>query len=115
MSQSTSHSVVEVTDASFEAIVNEARPVLIDFWAAWCGPCLAIAPMIESLAKQTAERFVIGKLDVDKNPQAAMRYGIRSIPTMVIFKHGREVDRLLGGQHTQATLKEKLAAHETSV
>ena len=115
MSQPTSHSSIEVTDANFEEIIHSSRPVLIDFWAAWCSPCVAIAPVIESLAKATAGRFVVGKLDVDKNPEAAMKYGVRSIPTMIIFKHGREVDRLLGGQHTQATLEGKLALQEGSV
>ena len=115
MSQPTPHSTIEVTDANFEEIINDSRPVLIDFWAAWCGPCLAIAPVIESLAKEAAERFVVGKLDVDNNPEATMKYGIRSIPTLVIFKNGSEVDRLLGGQHTQATLEGKLALQEGGV
>lgn len=88
---------VVVTDASFANLVERAPlPVLVDFWAAWCGPCRAIAPVIEELAKELSGRVRVAKLDVDANPQSAARFQVRSIPTLLIFQSGREVDRLVG-------------------
>ena len=104
------HKTLEITDENFEATIQNAQPVLIDFWAAWCGPCRVIAPVIEELAQETVGQFVIGKCDVDKNPGMSTKYGVRSIPTLIIFKKGHEVDRLMGVQ-TKAALKAKLAVH----
>jgi len=111
MTQATAHGTVEVTDANFSEVIQSDRPVLIDFWAAWCGPCQMIAPVLEELAQETSGQFLIGKLDVDKNPNMSMKYGVRSIPTLIVFKDGQEVDRLMGGAQTKAALKAKLAAH----
>ena len=110
MVQEPSHKALEITDKNFAATIQGEQPVLIDFWAAWCGPCNMIAPIIEELAQEASGQFVVGKLDVDKNPSMSMKYGVRSIPTLIIFKNGKEVDRLLGGQHTKAALKAKLAS-----
>lgn len=113
MAQTTpsSHKALEITDKNFAAIIQSERPVLVDFWAAWCGPCQMIAPVIEELARETEGQFVVGKLDVDQHAQSATKYGVRSIPTLIIFKKGKEVDRLLGAQYTKAALKSKLAQY----
>ena len=88
---------IEITDSNFDEIVkNSDKPVLIDFWAQWCGPCLAIAPVIEQIAKEYEGKAVIGKLDVDNNPKVAMAYGVRNIPTLLIFKNGQVVDKQVG-------------------
>jgi thioredoxin 1 len=88
---------VTLTDENFESEVLQSDvPVLIDFWAAWCGPCRVIAPTIEKLAADFEGRAKVGKLDVDNNPQTAMRFGIRSIPTLLFFKDGRVVDQTVG-------------------
>ncbi|NME71386.1 thioredoxin [Flammeovirga aprica JL-4] len=87
---------VEITDANFEEVVlNSDKPVLVDFWATWCGPCLMMAPVIDELAVEMTDA-VIGKLDVDANPQSAAKFGIRSIPTMLVFKGGEPVDKIIG-------------------
>lgn len=86
-----------VTDENFAREVEAASlPVLLDLWAAWCGPCQVIAPVVEQLAAELAGRVKVGKLNVDENPQTAARFGVRSIPTLLIFKNGREADRLVG-------------------
>lgn len=80
---------VEITDANFHEIINSGKTVLIDFWATWCGPCLMIAPTIEEIANEAGEDLIVGKLDVDANPQVSMQLGIRSIPTLMVFKNGQ--------------------------
>jgi thioredoxin 1 len=85
------------TDGNWAQEVQSAPgPVLVDFWASWCPPCRKLAPEVESLAHGLAGQVVVGKLDVDANPEAASRYGVRSIPTLVLFEGGREADRRLG-------------------
>lgn len=88
---------VEITDANFDAEVLQSElPVLIDYWAVWCGPCRMIAPSIKELAGEYEGKAKIGKVDVDNNPETAMNFGVRSIPTLIIFKGGKEVDRIVG-------------------
>jgi thioredoxin 1 len=88
---------VAVSDASFQSeVVESGQPVLVDFWAEWCGPCRMIAPILENLAEEYASSFKIVKLDVDHNPQTAMKFGVQSIPTLILFKDGKEVERLIG-------------------
>jgi thioredoxin 1 len=85
-----------VTDANFEETVKKNKVALIDFWASWCGPCRALAPTIEELAKENSGKVLIGKLDVDENPATAERFQVFSIPTMILFKDGKETERLVG-------------------
>jgi thioredoxin len=88
---------ITLTDANFsDEVLSSDQPVLVDFWAAWCGPCRIIAPVIEDLASEFQGRAKIGKLDVDHNQQVAMNYNVRSIPTLLFFKDGRVVDQLIG-------------------
>ena len=88
---------VEITDATFdEEVVNSDVPVVVDFWAEWCGPCKAIAPIVEELAGEYAGKVKFTKLDVDSNPKTAMQFGIRGIPTLLIFSGGKAVDQVVG-------------------
>jgi len=91
---------VELSDATFDETIQAAgnKPVLVDCWAAWCGPCRMIAPAIEELAREAKGRYVVGKLDVDRNAGVAHRYQISSIPTMLLFKNGQLADRVVGLQ-----------------
>ncbi len=88
---------IEVTDKNFEEIVTKAdKPVLIDFWAEWCGPCRMIAPVINELADEYEGRAIIGKVNVDDNPNISAKYGVRNIPTMLFFKNGIVADKIVG-------------------
>ncbi len=94
---------VTLTDANFEdEVLGADQPVLVDFWATWCGPCRAIAPTIEALAEDFEGRAKVGKLDVDDNPQTAMNYNVRSIPTLLFFKDGQVEEQLVGGANKKA-------------
>ncbi|HYP00077.1 MAG TPA: thioredoxin [Pyrinomonadaceae bacterium] len=103
---------VTVTDASFarEVLGAGARPVLLDCWAEWCQPCHMIAPALDQLAAESEGRYIIAKLNVDENPRTSAQFGVRSIPTLLIFKHGQLVERIVGVQPKQ-TIAARLAAH----
>ena len=102
---------MEITDINFEnEVLQSSTPVLLDFWAVWCGPCRMIAPVVEELAKEYDGRLKVGKVDVDNNPEVSMRFGIRSIPTLMIFKGGKVVEQIIGAVPKKAVL-EKLVPH----
>jgi thioredoxin 1 len=88
--------VKHLSDKDFEATINAATPCLVDFWAPWCGPCKAIGPMVEELANEYAGKVVVAKMNVDENPTTPGKFGIRAIPTMILFKGGKVVDQITG-------------------
>ena len=87
---------LEISDSNFKEIVSKNSVVLVDFWAEWCGPCRMIAPMIEELANEYNGKALVGKLDVDNNQESSIKFGVRSIPTLLVFKNGELVDRHVG-------------------
>ncbi|NQV53112.1 MAG: thioredoxin [Flavobacteriales bacterium] len=102
---------LELTDSNFEVeALNSDKPVMVDFWAEWCGPCRMVGPIVEEVANEYADKAVVGKLNVDNNPGVAQKYGIRSIPTILFFKNGEIVDRQVGAVPKAALIK-KLEAH----
>ncbi len=88
---------IELTDSTFEQLVEKSQGlVLVDFWAEWCGPCKMIAPIVEQIAMENEGKLKVGKLDVDSNTATAMRFGVMSIPTLILFKDGKPVERIVG-------------------
>jgi len=104
-----SQHVIEVTDSSFEAEVKSQKdnPVLVDFWASWCGPCLMVAPVVEKIAEELTGRIKVCKVNIDDNQKIASDLGVMSIPTLILFKDGQEKDRIVGALG-EAELKERI-------
>jgi len=100
---------IELTDATFEATINSDKPVLVDFWAEWCGPCKMIGPLVEELAGDYEGKAVVAKLNVDENPQMTAKFGVRNIPTLLVFKKGQVVDKQIGAV-PKSVLAQKLEA-----
>lgn len=100
----------EITDANIAETLEQDKLVVIDFWAEWCGPCRMVAPTIEALATEFEGKAIIGKVDVDTNPEAATRYGIRNIPTILFIKGGQVIDKHVGAAQ-KAALEEKINKH----
>ncbi len=100
---------MELTDANFDQVIKGDKPVLVDFWAEWCGPCKMIGPLVEELAGDYEGKAVVAKLNVDENPQVTARFGVRSIPTLLVFKNGQIVDKQVGAV-PKSVLASKLQA-----
>ncbi len=93
---------LEVTDANFEELVNAGKPMVLDFWAEWCGPCRMVSPIIDELATEYEGKVTIGKMDVDNNNDVVVQFGIRNIPTVLFFKDGKLVDKQVGAAQKSA-------------
>lgn len=100
---------VQITSENFESLKNGQQPLVVDFWATWCGPCRMVAPIIAELAKEYDGQITVGKCDVEENENLAMEFGIRNIPTILFFKGGQVVDKVVGAQ-SKANLEEKFKA-----
>jgi thioredoxin 1 len=101
---------VEVTDATFDQTLKDNSMLLVDFWAEWCGPCRMVAPVLEDIAKDYEGKLTVAKLDVDANPQTAMRFRVMSIPTIILFKNGQPVEVMVGAA-PKANFVAKLSKH----
>ncbi|NLA23953.1 MAG: thioredoxin [Bacteroidales bacterium] len=100
---------LEITDQNLNEVLNTDKPIVMDFWAVWCGPCKMVAPLIDEMAEEYADKAVIGKVNVDENMEVSSKYGIRNIPTVIFVKNGEVVDRVVGAV-PKATLVSKLEA-----
>lgn len=100
---------VQITSANFESLKNGLQPLVVDFWATWCGPCRLVSPIISELAKAYDGQITVGKCDVEENEDLALEFGIRNIPTILFFKNGQVVDKIVGAQ-SKAMIEEKFKA-----
>ncbi|MCS7251274.1 MAG: thioredoxin [Anaerolineae bacterium] len=102
------HKVVITTHNFDQEVLRSDRPILVDFWAEWCGPCKAMEPIVDQIAREYAQVLKVGKLNVDEYPDLAMRYGVMGIPTLILFKEGREIARIVGYQPRERLLRQIL-------
>jgi thioredoxin 1 len=106
---------IEITDSNFQQeVLNSDKPVLLDFWAVWCGPCKHIAPVVEEIAREYDGKLKVGKVDVDTNPEVSMKFGVRSIPTLMVFKGGQVVEQVIGAVHKRNLLEKVMPHIETN-
>lgn len=96
---------VQITDQNFEALIAEGKPVIVDFWATWCGPCQMVGPVIEELAAEYEGLAIVGKCDVDSNPELPSKFGVRNIPTVIFLKNGEVVNKIVGANTKEAYKK----------
>ena len=101
--------IMEITKDNFSEILNAGKPVVVDFWATWCGPCRRVAPIIEELAQEYADKVIVGKVDVEDQDELAFQFGIRNIPTVLFLKDGQVVDKIVGAT-TKNAYEEKIQA-----
>jgi thioredoxin 1 len=102
---------IEITDSNFQReVLDSDKPVLLDFWAVWCGPCKSIAPVVDEIAREYDGKLKVGKVDVDTNPEVSMKFGIRNIPALMVFKGGRVVEQVIGAVHKR-NLLDKVTPH----
>lgn len=101
-----SENTMTATDAAFNDLISGDKPVLVDFWAEWCGPCRMVGPIVEEIADEYAAKLSVAKLNVDENPQTAMQYDVMSIPTMIVYQDGAEKKRIVGARPKHALLAE---------
>jgi len=105
----SAHKTITLTQTNFDGTVLQSKvPVLVDFWAEWCGPCRMISPLLEQIASDHTGRVVVGKVNVDQEQALASRYGIQSIPAFFIFKNGQVTDQFVGAQHSRQSIESKL-------
>lgn len=97
-----------LTDTTFQEAIGSDRPILVDFWAEWCGPCRMVAPVLEEIAAEHSDSLTIGKLNIDENPQAPASFDVMSIPTLILFKDGAEITRIVGYRPKEALAEELL-------
>jgi thioredoxin 1 len=101
---------IQITDANFEELVTKSdKPVLVDFWAEWCGPCRMVGPLVEEISHEYEGKAIVGKVDVDSNPEISMKFGIRNIPTILFFKGGQVADKIVGAG-AKSSMTQKLDA-----
>ena len=100
---------MEITNQNFDEVMNAGKPVVLDFWATWCGPCRKIAPVIQELAEEYADKVIVGKVDVEENDELSFQFGVRNIPTVLFIKDGVVVDKIVGAT-AKAAYEEKIKA-----